>query len=281
MNPTDKTYQNLLRDILENGISKLDRTGTGTVSVFGRQVEFDFEDGVPLLTCRKLPYRNTLVELEGFIKGITSKQWYKERGCPYWNYWCNPKKVPYALDEDTRKRMAEEDDLGPIYGAIWRGKSEHQKIDQFEQVINELKKNPNSRRLFFTAWSPMDADQQALVPCHMSVLLNVTDDKLNLIWHQRSVDVVLGTSANMFFYAMLLQLICMETGYEEGKVIGQFGDTHIYVNHFEGVNKILERDPPKSPIISTKVTSIYDWKYTDTEVIGYDPLPVIKFPIAI
>lgn len=289
-----KKYLNILKHILENGVEKADRTGTGVFSVAGMMFEHDMSEGFPLLTTKKMPFRIMAAELEFFIKGITDKEWLKERKCHIWDEWCSPKKVPYGHDEETKRKMMEERDLGPIYGFQWRhfgadyenydtdytGKG----VDQLKKLIETLKTNPTDRRMIVSAWNPTKLDEMALPPCHYCFQVTVTGDKLNLMWNQRSIDVALGLPFNISSYALLLHLLAKETGYKEGRLVGFLGDTHIYSNHIEGIKEQLTRDPntyslPK--IITENFTSIFDWKYTDSKVENYESYPRIKFPIAV
>jgi thymidylate synthase len=225
--------------------------------------------------------------LEGFIKGITSKQWYKERGCNYWNQWCNPQQVAYGTDDDTKKKMEECDDLGEIYGKQWRDfhdvtypwGGEH--IDQLKDVVDTLKSNPNSRRMLCSAWNPLALNHMALPPCHFAWQVNVTDGKLNLFYYMRSVDFVLGNDLNT--YGLLLHLLAKESNLKEGMLVGFFADAHIYLNHIDGIKELLNRNPTGNlPTIKTdNFKSIYDWQYSDTILLDYQPLPSVKFDVAV
>ena len=287
MQVLDKTFQENLELILTKGYKKEDRTGTGTISFPGVMIRHDMSDGYPLLTLRKVPFKSAAIELEGFIKGITSKQWYKERGCNYWNQWCNPQQVAYGTDDDTKKKMEECDDLGEIYGKQWRDfhdvtypwGGEH--IDQLKDVVNTLKSNPNSRRMLCSAWNPLALEHMALPPCHFAWQVNVTDGKLNLFYYMRSVDFVLGNDLNT--YGLLLHLLAKESNLEEGMLVGFFADAHIYLNHIDGIKELLSRDITSHlPTIKTdNFKSIYDWQYSDTILLDYKPLPSVKFEVAV
>ncbi|MFZ2190065.1 MAG: thymidylate synthase [Candidatus Magasanikiibacteriota bacterium] len=287
-------YLDIVKHILENGVKKADRTGTGILSVAGVMFEHDMSKGFPLLTTKKMPFKVMATELEFFIKGITDKQWLKDRNCHIWDEWCSPLKVPYAHDEDTKKKMAEERDLGPIYGFQWRHFGAEyrgldvdysgQGVDQLKKLISTLKTNPTDRRMLVMAWNPSKLQEMALPPCHYNFQITITGDKLNLMWNQRSVDVALGLPFNISSYALLLHLLCKETGYKEGRLIGFLGDTHIYSNHMEGIKEQLTRNPNtySLPQIQTNnFKSIFDWQSTDTELLNYQSYPGIKFPIAI
>ena len=289
-----QSYLNIVKNILENGIEKADRTGTGIKSVAGVIFEHDMSQGFPLLTTKKMPFRVMAVELEFFIKGLTDKQWLKDRKCHIWDQWCSPDKVPYAHDEETKKKMAEERDLGPIYGFQWRHFGADYKdydtdytdqgIDQLKNLIDTIKNNPIDRRMMVMAWNPTAQKYMALPPCHYNFQVTITGDKLNLMWNQRSVDVALGLPFNISSYALLLHLLAKETGYKEGRLIGFLGDTHIYSNHIEGLTEQLTRDPNKYalPHVETEnFSSIFDWQYSDSKVVNYESYDRIKFPIAV
>jgi len=289
-----QSYLDIVKKILDEGIEKTDRTGTGTLAIAGAMFQHDMADGFPLLTTKKMPFKVVTAELEFFIKGITDKQWLIDRKCHIWDEWCNPKKVAYAHDEETKKKMAEERDLGAIYGFQWRhfnapyqnydSDYSEQGVDQLKKVIETIKNNPNDRRMIVMAWNPCMLDQMALPPCHYGFQITVLDGKINLLWNQRSVDTMLGLPFNIASYATLLHLLAKETGLKEGKLIGFLGDVHIYKNHLEGAREQLARDPNKYklPTIQTNnFKSIFDWQYTDTELIGYESYDRIQFPIAI
>ena len=278
MSVLDKTFQENLELILTKGYKKEDRTGTGTISFPGVMIRHDMSDGYPLLTLRKVPFKSAAIELEGFIKGITSKQWYKERGCNYWNQWCNPQVVAYGTDDYAKKKMEECDDLGKIYGYQWRN---FKGVDQLKDVVDTLKSNPNSRRIVCSAWAPDQLNEMALPPCHFAWQVNVTDGKLNLFYYMRSVDFVLGNDLNTF--GLLLHLLSKESNLKEGMLVGFFADAHIYDNHLDGVKELLNRNPTGNlPKIKTdNFKSIYDWQYSDTILLDYNPLPSVKFDVAV
>ena len=278
MQVLDKTFQENLELILTKGYKKEDRTGTGTISFPGVMIRHDMSDGYPLLTLRKVPFKSAAIELEGFIKGITSKQWYKERGCNYWNQWCNPQVVAYGTDVDTKKKMEECDDLGKIYGYQWRN---IKGVEQLKDVVNTLKSNPNSRRMLCSAWNPLALEHMALPPCHFAWQVNVTDGKLNLFYYMRSVDFVLGNDLNT--YGLLLHLLAKESNLKEGMLVGFFADAHIYLNHIDGIKELLSRNATGNlPTIKTdNFKSIYDWQYSDTILLDYNPLPSVKFNVAV
>lgn len=287
-----QAYQRILEDILKRGIRKQNRTGIDTISMTGAMFEHDMSEGFPLLTTKKVAYRMIFSELEFFIKGITDKQWLQERKNSIWDEWCSPKIVPYGNDEETKRRMKQERDLGPVYGFQWRHFGadyqgydkdySQQGVDQLANVIATLKKNPNDRRMIVTAWNPKDLWQMALPPCHYGFQVLTSNGKVDLSWNQRSVDTPLGLPYNIASYATLLHLIAKEAKMGEGKLIGFLDDVHIYVNQLEGIKQQLQRTPMKLPTISTEnFNSIFDWKYTDTKIEGYQSHPRIDFEIAV
>lgn len=289
-----QSYLNIVKKILDEGVEKTDRTGTGTLAIAGAMFEHDMADGFPLLTTKKMPFKAITAELEFFIKGITDKQWLIDRKCHIWDEWCNPKKVAYAHDEDTKKKMAEERDLGAIYGFQWRhfnapyknydSDYSGQGIDQLKKVIETIKTNPSDRRMIVMAWDPCMLDEMALPPCHYGFQITVLDGKINLLWNQRSVDTMLGLPFNIASYATLLHLLAKETGLKEGKLVGFLANVHIYKNHIEGAREQVARDPNKYklPTIQTNnFKSIFDWNYTDTELLNYESYDRIQFPIAV
>jgi thymidylate synthase len=287
-----EAYLNILKKILSEGIVKKNRTGVDAVTVAGVMFEHDMSKGFPLLTTKSVPFRLVASELEFFIKGITDKQWLQERDNHIWDEWCTPEKVPYGHDEETKKRMKEERDLGPVYGWQWRNigakyqgfdkKPVGEGIDQLKYVVDKLKSDPTDRRMMITAWNPLDIKKMALPACHYGLQVTVINDKLNLLWNQRSIDTVLGLPFNIASYGLLLHLLAKEAGLKEGRLVGFLGDTHIYVNHLEGVKEQIARKPFPLPTIKTEpFTSIFDWKYTDSTVGNYQHHPRIKFEVAV
>jgi len=289
-----KAYIDIVKKVLSEGVKKDDRTGTGTLALAGTIFEHDMDNGFPLLTTKKVPFRLIASELEFFIKGITDKEWLLSRNNHIWDEWCSPDKVPYGHDEETKKKMKEERELGPIYGFQWRHfganyrdyQSPHtnEGIDQLKKIIETLKTNPSDRRMLVTAWNPTALQAMALPPCHYGFQVTVLEGKLNLLWNQRSVDVMLGLPFNIASYALLLHLLAKESGLKEGKLVGFLADTHIYANHISGAKEQLMRNPNtySLPKIETKnFTSIFDWNYTDSEIQNYESYPTIKFDIAI
>ncbi len=289
-----KAYLDIVRKILETGEQKDDRTGTGTIAIAGAIFEHDMSTGFPLLTTKKMPFKVIASELEFFIKGITDKHWLQERNNHIWDEWCSPRKVPYAHDEETKRKMMEERDLGPVYGFQWRhfgadyqnfdSDYSGQGVDQLQKLVDTLKKNPSDRRMIVNAWNAAKLSEMALPPCHYSYQVTVINGRLNLLWNQRSVDTMLGLPFNIASYALLLHLLAKETGYKEGKLVGFLADVHIYSNHIEGAKEQITRDPnlyPLCQIETQNFTSLFEWKYEDTKVVGYQSHPGIKFDIAV
>ena len=287
-----KAYLDIIKRILEQGVEKEDRTGTGTIAIAGAMFEHDMQDGFPLLTTKSVPFRLVASELEFFIKGVSDKQWLIERDNHIWDEWCSPEIIPYAHDEETKKKMMAERDLGPIYGWQWRHFGANYEgydkdytskgVDQLKRIVDELKTKPHSRQMLVLAWNPMDKDKVIPPFCHYGFQVTVLDGKLNLMWNQRSVDTALGLPFNIASYGLLLHLLAKETGFQEGKLVGFLGDTHIYINHVEGLKEQLLRKPIPLPKIKTEnFTSNFDWKYTDSKVEDYEHHPRIKFQIAV
>jgi thymidylate synthase len=273
-------YLDIVQKVLEDGSYKSNRTGTSAYSVSGEMFEHDMSSGFPLLTTKHMPFGMIASELEFFIKGLTDKKWLQERNNAIWDEWAWQKKVPYSNDSETKEKMFMERDLGPIYGFQWRHYgSEYdgfekdysgEGIDQLEKLIGTLKNDPNNRRMIVSSWNPSQLDEMALPPCHYSFQVTVTDNKLNLMWIQRSVDTGLGLPFNIASYGLLLHLLAKESGYEEGKLIGQLGDVHIYENQTDGLKNQLKRTPFELPSIKTEnFKSIFDWEFTDSKIINY------------
>ncbi len=275
-------------------MQKEDRTGVGTVSVTGMMFEHQMKDGFPLLTTKRMPYRLITSELEFFIKGITDKKWLQDRKNHIWDEWATPEKVPYGHDPETQKKMLEERDLGPLYGWQWRHFGAQYRgydvdytgegVDQLKRLVDDLKTKPHSRQMLVLAWNPMDRDKVIPPFCHYGFQVTVSNGELNLMWMQRSVDVALGLPFNIASYATLLHLLSLETGLKMGKLVGFLGDVHIYTNHIEGLKEQLSRDPDKYPlpqVATDRFTSLFEWIYTDTRVVGYESYPPISFPIAV
>ena len=287
-----KAYLDIVKKILDEGVEKKDRTGVGTIAIAGAMFQHDMGQGFPLLTTKSVPLRLVASELEFFIKGISDKRWLQERNNHIWDEWCSPDIVPYAHDADTKKRMLEERDLGPIYGWQWRHfgakyegydkNYEGKGVDQLKRLVNDLKTKPHSRQMLVLAWNPMDIYKVIPPFCHYGYQVTVLNNKLNLMWSQRSVDTALGLPFNIASYGLLLHLLAKETGFKEGRLVGFLGDVHIYTNHIDGLKEQLSRKPFKLPTIHTdNFTSIFDWKYEDSKVENYEKHPSIKFEIAV
>jgi len=289
-----KAYLDIVKNVLENGDKVSNRQGLTAYTIAGSMFEHDMSKGFPLLTTKKMPFRLISTELEFFINGITDKKWLIERNNHIWDEWASPKKAIYGHDEISKKRMLEERDLGPIYGFQWRhfnakyesydtdysGKG----IDQLKKLIEILKTNPRDRRMIVSAWNPLQLEEMGLPPCHYSFQVTVINEKLNLLWNQRSVDVMLGLPFNIASYALLLHLIAKESGLKEGKLVGFLADIHLFENHVEGAKEQLSRDANKYslPRIETKEwISLFDWKAEDTELFDYGSYPRIPLEIAV
>ncbi len=261
-----KQYLDLLRDVMENGVDKSDRTGTGTKSVFGRQMRFDLQEGFPLLTTKKLHTRSIVGELIFFLRGETNVQWLHDHGITIWDEWAD-----------------ERGELGPVYGYQWRSwptpNGEH--IDQIAKVIESLRHNPDSRRHIVSAWNVADIDSMALPPCHMSFQFYVANGKLSCQLYQRSCDMFLGVPFNIASYALLTHMFAAEVGLDVGEFIWTGGDIHIYRNHFEQVATQLAREPRPLPTLVLNHKPLGEHEIEDVSFEGYDPHPGIKAPIAV
>ena len=263
-----KQYHELLRHVMENGTRKQDRTGTGTISVFGYQMRFNLEDGFPALTTKKLHLRSIIHELLWFLKGETNIKYLHDNKVSIWDEWAD-----------------ENGDLGPVYGHQWRSWSvgDGRTIDQIAQVVKMIRENPDSRRLMVTAWNPGDIDKMALPPCHVLFQFYVANGKLSCQLYQRSADIFLGVPFNIASYALLTMMIAQVTGLKPGEFIHTFGDAHIYLNHTDQVELQLSRDfrPLPNMNINSEVKDIFDFTFDDFKLEGYDPHPTIKAPIAV
>ena len=261
-------YLELLRHIKENGTDKTDRTGTGTRSVFGYQMRFDLSQGFPLVTTKKLHLKSIIYELLWFLKGDTNIKYLKDNGVSIWDEWAD-----------------ENGDLGPVYGAQWRSwqGANGKTIDQITEVIDQIKKNPDSRRLIVSAWNVAEIPNMALAPCHAMFQFYVADGKLSLQLYQRSADVFLGVPFNIASYALLLMMMAQVCDLEVGEFVRTFGDVHIYNNHFEQVEKQLSREPKSLPTIklNPNIKNIFDFDFDDFTLENYDPHPGIKAPVAV
>ncbi|MDH4456035.1 MAG: thymidylate synthase [Candidatus Methylopumilus sp.] len=263
-----KQYQDLVRHLLTHGNKKKDRTGTGTVSVFGYQMRFDLNAGFPLLTTKKVHLKSIIHELLWFLQGSTNIAYLKENGVRIWDEWAD-----------------ENGNLGPVYGYQWRNwpKPDGAHIDQITQVVNMIKSNPDSRRLIVSAWNVADVDQMKLPPCHAFFQFYVADGKLSCQLYQRSADIFLGVPFNIASYALLTMMVAQVCGLKLGDFVHTLGDAHIYSNHFEQVNEQLKRDLRTLPImhINPNVKDIFDFKFEDFTLEGYDPHPPIKGVVAV
>lgn len=261
-------YLNLLQRILDEGIEKTDRTGTGTKSIFGHQMCFNLEDGFPLLTTKKLHLKSIIYELLWFLKGDTNIKYLKEHGVRIWDEWA---------DEDGN--------LGPVYGHQWRSWPDYNggTIDQIQNVINLIKHHPDSRRMMVTAWNPAEIEQMALPPCHCLFQFYVANGRLPLQLYQRSADTFLGVPFNIASYALLLQMMAQVTGLKVGEFIHTTGDTHLYLNHLEQAKLQLTRTPRTLPQmkLNPDVKSLFDFQYEDFELQNYNPWPHIKADVAV
>ncbi|MDX5348835.1 MAG: thymidylate synthase [Hymenobacteraceae bacterium] len=263
-----KQYLDLVRHILDNGVRKEDRTGTGTISVFGYQMRYNLADGFPLVTTKKIHVKSVIHELLWFLKGDTNVRYLQENGVSIWNEWAD-----------------ENGDLGPVYGHQWRNwpTPDGGHIDQVKQVIEQLKNNPDSRRIIVSAWNVADINQMKLPPCHALFQFYVAEGKLSCQLYQRSADVFLGVPFNIASYALLTLMLAQVTGLEPGEFIHTLGDAHLYLNHLEQAELQLSREPRPLPEIklNKNVTSLFDFKYDDFELLNYNPYPAIKAPVAV
>lgn len=261
-------YLSLLNRILTEGHQKGDRTGTGTLSVFGHQMRYDLQDGFPLLTTKKLHLKSIIYELLWFLRGDTNVRWLQDHGVRIWNEWA---------DENC--------DLGPVYGHQWRSWPDYRggTIDQIAQVEEMIKRNPNSRRMLVTAWNPAEVEDMALPPCHCLFQFYVADGRLSLQLYQRSADTFLGVPFNIASYALLLQMMAQVTGLQPGEFVHTTGDTHLYLNHLEQARLQLSRTPRPLPTmrINPDVKSIFDFRYEDFELENYDPWPHIAAEVSV
>ena len=313
-----KQYLDLCQHVMTHGVEKGDRTGTGTKSVFGYQMRFDLNEGFPLLTTKRTAFRLIVSELLWFLKGDTNVKTLIEEKNPIWDEWAFEQWVEseeydgpdmtdfgHRVQEDEAFRAVYEEqmsafkarittdegfacaygDLGPVYGKQWRSweSRDGRIIDQIANVIDSLKNNPDSRRHIVSAWNPAEVDDMALPPCHTMFQFYVADGKLSCQLYQRSADIFLGVPFNIASYALLVQLIARETGYELGEFVHTLGDAHIYSNHYDQVTEQLSREPRQLPTvrINDEKESIFDLETSDFELVGYDPHPKIKAPIAV
>ncbi len=263
-----QAYLDLLRNVLDTGVRKGDRTGTGTLSVFGAQLRFDLAKGFPLVTTKKVHLKSIVHELLWFLAGDTNVHYLQDNGVSIWNEWADANG-----------------DLGPVYGKQWRSWAtpEGGSIDQIAGVLNEIRSNPNSRRMIVTAWNPADLDKMALAPCHCLFQFHVADGRLSCQLYQRSADIFLGVPFNIASYALLTQMIAHVTGLKSGEFIHAFGDVHLYANHFEQAREQLTRAPRPLPTLKLNpaVKSLFDFGFEDIAFENYDPHPAIRAPVAV
>ncbi|NEM98831.1 thymidylate synthase [Pontibacter burrus] len=263
-----KQYLDLMQHILDNGVKKEDRTGTGTLSVFGYQMRFNLADGFPLVTTKKVHLKSIIHELLWFLKGETNIAYLKENGVSIWDEWAD-----------------ENGNLGPVYGSQWRSwpTPDGRHIDQITQVVNQLKNNPDSRRIIVSAWNVAEIENMKLPPCHAFYQFYVAEGKLSCQLYQRSADVFLGVPFNIASYALLVLMMAQVTGLEPGEFIWTGGDTHLYTNHLEQAQLQLTREPRQLPtmVINPDVKDIFDFKFEDFELVNYNPHPGIKAPVAV
>ncbi len=278
------TYLDLLRHVLTHGVEKTDRTGTGTRSVFGYQMRFDLQKGFPILTTKRVHFKSVAVELLWFLKGDTNVNYLKDNGVSIWDEW--------ATTEQCARFGRQENDLGPVYGHQWRnfgatknpdGTYQKDGFDQISWLINEIKTNPDSRRLIVSGWNPPEAGQVALPPCHTMFQFYVANGKLSCQLYQRSADIFLGVPFNIASYALLTHLIAQVTGLEVGEFVWTGGDSHLYSNHFEQATLQLSREPLPLPKlkINPAINDIFAFEYADLELENYQHHPAIKAPVAV
>ena len=263
-----KQYLDLVRHVMEHGVDKEDRTGTGTRSVFGYQLRCNLADGFPLLTTKKVHLKSIIYELLWFLRGDTNVRWLQEHGVRIWNEWAD-----------------ENGDLGPVYGSQWRAWPDGNggTIDQIAQVIDQIKNTPDSRRIMVSAWNVAEVPTMKLPPCHSLFQFYVAEGRLSLQLYQRSADLFLGVPFNIASYALLLMMVAHVTGLEPGEFVHTFGDAHIYRNHFDQIKEQLSRGPRPLPrmVLNPEVKSIDDYKYEDFTLEGYDPWPAIKGEVSV
>ncbi|AKH17166.1 thymidylate synthase [Deinococcus soli (ex Cha et al. 2016)] len=263
-----KQYLDLMRHVLEHGTDKTDRTGTGTRSVFGAQLRFDLRDGFPLVTTKKVHLKSVIYELLWFLRGESNVRWLQERGVSIWDEWAAP-----------------DGELGPVYGVQWRSwpTPDGGSIDQITQVIEQIKRTPDSRRLIVNAWNVAQIDDMALPPCHAMFQFYVADGRLSCQLYQRSADLFLGVPFNIASYALLTLMVAQVCGLEPGEFIWTGGDVHLYSNHMEQVERQLAREPRSLPVmhLNPDVKDIFEFRYEDFRLEGYDPHPGIRAPVAV
>ncbi len=263
-----RNYLDFMRHILEHGTRKMDRTGTGTLSIFGAQLRFDLQQGFPLLTTKKVHLKSIAYELLWFLRGETNTRYLKDHGVTIWDEWA---------DADG--------ELGPVYGYQWRSwpAPDGRHIDQISRVLDEIKRNPDSRRLIVSAWNVADLEKMALAPCHAFFQFYVADGRLSCQLYQRSADFFLGVPFNIASYSLLTMMVAHVCGLKPGDFVHTFGDCHLYLNHLEQAREQMSRDPRPLPrmIINPEVKNLFAFNYEDFTLVGYDPHPAIKAPVAV
>lgn len=288
-------YHEIVDTVLTKGTLESNRTGINALTIAGASFTCDGEDGFPAITTKKLAFKSVLTELEFFIKGITDKKWLQDRKCSIWDEWCRPDLVAYSHSEENRDRMRAERDLGPVYGFQWRHFGAEYKsydtdysgqgVDQLANAIETLRKDPRNRRVLVQAWNPTQIHMMALPACHFGFQLTVTNGRLNLIWNQRSCDLILGVPFNIASYAALQYLIARDLGLPVGKLVGHLNDVHIYENHLEGALLQMKRDPnrhkPPIFVVENPSTSIFDWESPQSKLDSYTHDEQIKFEVAV
>lgn len=314
MNTLDNKYLDLCNIILDEGVKKENRTGVDTIATTGLSIRHNMSEGAPLLTTKRMAKKTALVELEGFIHGITSKKWYQDRGCKIWNEWANPTLVEEKISElkDNselemtqdywrKKAQLELDDLGYIYGSQWRHFRDPEayvedgpgmggamskdyvggNYDQLGDVLNKLLNNPDDRRMLVSAWNPLAIHTMALPPCHFAWQAIVVGDRLDLVWYQRSVDFALGLPFNIFSYGTLLHLLAQHANLKEGILTGHLGDCHIYENHIDGIKEQMNREPFELSKYDTDFPGFLHWTHKDTKLVDYKCHDKIVFDVAV
>ncbi len=263
-----RQYLDLMKHVLEHGARKSDRTGTGTLSIFGAQLRFDLNAGYPLLTTKKVHLKSIIHELLWFLRGDTNTRYLKENGVTIWDEWADAKG-----------------DLGPVYGYQWRSwpSPDGRHIDQVSQVLEQIRKNPDSRRMIVSAWNVADLPKMALLPCHAFFQFYVADAMLSCQIYQRSADLFLGVPFNIASYALLTLMVAQACGLKPGDLVHTFGDTHLYSNHLEQAREQLSREPRRLPVmkLNPAVKDLFQFKYDDFTLENYDPHPAIKAPVAV
>ncbi|MHB8741519.1 MAG: thymidylate synthase [Sulfuricaulis sp.] len=263
-----RQYLDLMHHVMHHGVRKDDRTGTGTLSIFGHQMRFDLTQSFPLLTTKKLHTKSIIHELLWFLRGDTNIRYLREHSVRIWDEWAD-----------------ENGDLGPIYGAQWRSwpGPDGRHFDQVSQVVREIRANPDSRRLIVSAWNVSELDHMALPPCHLLFQFYVAQGRLSCQLYQRSADIFLGVPFNIASYALLTLMVAQVTGYKPGEFVHTLGDAHLYLNHLEQVHTQLAREPRPLPVmrLNPEKTSLFDFDYDDFELLNYDPHPSIKAPVAV